>query len=199
MRIVFLILLSLILLTAFKNTQRLKRPNDIICTLTSDKKIYKIGELPKLKIQISNNTKTDIYLIGSLDGSDVKWRFPYCYYTIDKPKADTIRFERCGNKNTLRLEDFQLVKAGGNFDPYENVGVYGFFQDHNITNQKSFRNTGIYKIKFHYSTNSDKLEDYTGDKIFQNNKQYSIKIASFFKQVPKLDIQSNEIEITFTK
>ena len=80
--------------------------------LTSDKEVYKVGELPKLTVKIYNDSKEDIYLIGSLDGSDVKWRFPYCYYSIDRPKSVQTKLQRCGNMNTLRLHDFKLIHAG---------------------------------------------------------------------------------------
>src|SRR5688572_16026226 len=108
-----------LLLTAFMPGQKLQNPSDVSCFLTSDNSTYKVGELPKFTVQIRNNSKDDIYLIGSLDGSDVKWRFPYSYYSIKRPQAATDKFARCGNMNSLSEADFRLVKAGAKFNPHE--------------------------------------------------------------------------------
>jgi hypothetical protein len=183
------------LLTAFTTEKSLTSSAELSCVLTSDKKVYKVGELPKFTVDISNNSNSDIYLIGSLDGSDVKWRFPYCYYTIDRPKPDTTRLQRCGNMNTLRVADFKLVKAGQKFNPYESIDGYGFFTDYTTTNQETFKNPGVYKIKFHYSTNSQNISDFTGDRPFRSDRSDSMTINSFFKKLPKVEIISNEIEI----
>ena len=183
------------MLTAFATERSLTNSANLKCILTSDKSVYKVGELPKFKVDILNNSKEDIYLIGSLDGSDVKWRFPYCYYSIDRPKPDTTRLARCGNMNTLRVADFKLVKAGEKFDPYESIDGYGFFGDYTTLNEATFKTPGIYKLKFHYSTNSQNISDFMGDRPFRRDQMDSITIDGFFKKVPKFDITSNEIEI----
>lgn len=178
--------------TAFTTKKSLTNSNELSCVLTSDKAVYKVGELPKLTVEISNNSKDDIYLIGALDGSDIKWRFPYCYYTIDKPKPDTPRLQRCGNMNTLRIADFKLIKAGQRFNPYESIDDYGFFSDYTTANKETFKNPGTYKVKFHYSTNSLDINKFMGDKSFRYSSD-SIRIDSLLKTVPKVDLTSNEI------
>ncbi len=187
------------LLSAFIHKSNLTTSVDLSCLLKSDKTVYKVGELPKFTVEISNNSKDDIYLIGSLDGSDVKWRFPYCYYSIDKPRPVITQLVRCGNMNTLRVADFKLVKVGQKFNPYESVDDYGFFTDNTTTDIKTFKNPGVYKIKFHYSTNAQNISDFIGDKPFRMDNSDSLKISSFFKKVPKVDITSNEIEIIVEK
>ena len=98
-------------LLAFKQKQTSTDTSILACTLKSDKKLYKVGELPKFSVQIIKNGEKDIYLICSLDGSTVKGRFPYCYYSILKPKPEKVKLTRCGNMNTLRPKGFKLVKA----------------------------------------------------------------------------------------
>jgi len=188
---------SFLLLTAFDYRRSGTKPVDLTCTLRSDKIRYKVGELPELTVEITNNTRKNIYLIGSLDGSDVKWRMPHCYFTIEKPKPDTIRVGRCGNMNSLAIEDFVFVKAGQKFNPYQSFGNYGFFTDDKITNSETFKNPGVYKIKFYYSTNSQRIDDFMGDRPFRNDKTDSINLNSLFNKVPKVDLVSNEIQITF--
>ena len=192
-----LILIGFILtvLLAFKQNQTSVDTGILTCTLQSDKKLYKVGELPKFNVEIINNSEKDIYLIGSLDGSAIKGRFPYCYYSILKPKPEKINSTRCGNMNTLRPNDFKLVKAGQKFNPYEHIDIHGFFDDNVTTNLETFKHVGIYKIRFYYSTNSTKFDDFLGDKPFRKNDSNSVIIHGFFKSVPKVEIASNEIEI----
>jgi hypothetical protein len=161
------------------------------CTLTSDKKNYKVGELPKFNAIIKNISKQDIYLIGALDGSDGMLRYPYCYFVVSKPKENKRFFGRCGNTNPLRIEDFVLVKAGQSFSPYGER----FFSDIQVTNNYTFQDKGIYKIKFYYTTKSTSIKDYQGDEDQRQTKEYRQKLEKLFKLVPRTDLSSNEIEI----
>lgn len=187
------------LLTASTSRHNLFTKPDLRCVISSDKKVYKIGEIPKLVVKIYNDTKENIYLIGSLDGSDVKWRFPYCYYSIDKLKSTETKQQRCRNMNTLRLEDFVLVKSGQEFNPYKSIDNYGFFIDYATTNAETFKNIGVYKITFHYSTNSQDINQFMGDKPFRSNASDSINLDDLFKKVPKVELTSNEIVIKIVK
>lgn len=184
-------------MTAFSNKSVQTKNAGFICILSSDKTIYKVGQVPKLEVQIINQSNNEIYLIGSLDGSAEKWRFPYCYFTIDKPKVDTILFPRCGNTNPIRIEDFVLVKPKGKFNPFQSIGGSGFFGDHTTTQKETFRNAGIYKIQFHYSTDTDNIGNFMGNFGQWSKGADSVKIKSLLARVPKMDIISNRIEIKF--
>jgi len=184
----------IVLLLAF-STPRLSISNDknLSCVLTADNSVYKVGQIPVLKVKIFNNTKKEIYLIGSLDGSDVQWRYPHCYFSVDKPKPDTIISARCGNMNPLTPADFVLVKPRQNFNPYDEA--YDFFGDYTAMNKETFRTPGVYKIKFHYSTNSENISDFLGERTFSWDTSDSVRLAKLFKLVPRIEITSNEIEI----
>lgn len=158
------------------------------CKLSTTKTIYKIGEVPELNVEIINNSGKEVYFIGSLDASDVKWRKPYCYYTIEKPVKDSISYGRCKLMNELRTEDFIKVEDRKSFDPYMNIDGQGFFGESNIQNPENFRNPGTYKVQFHYSSQSDKIVDYNGDANDRN-------IVKLFQQVPKIELESNVVEI----
>lgn len=99
--------------------------------------------------------------------------------------------------NTLRPTDFRLVKAGAKFNPYEKIDEYGFFTDYMTTNSETFKNPGVYKIQFHYSTNAEDVKEFIGDRPIQQDDTKNQKLASLLRQVPKVDIVSNKIEITF--
>jgi hypothetical protein len=163
------------------------------CSLHSEKTYYKIGEVPKLRVQIQNASRKDVYLIGSLDGSIARWRMPYCYFTIEKPKPDTIRLDLCGNLNTLKPKNIRLVKSGAGFNPYSD----GFFPNYTGQDVREFRNPGIYRLRFHYSTNSENIDDFMGNGPLDHERTDAAELRRLLKQVPKVSLESNEIELIF--
>ena len=181
---------SVIFLVIFLLLTNLVKAQDFQCILTSDQTTYRWGEMPEVEVKIYNNTKEAVYFIGSLDGSDLKWRHPHCYFEIEKPTNDKPQaYGRCGNMNPLRAEDFVKVEPGKSFDPYTSVDHYGFFSAYNISDERQFRVPGRYKITFYYSTFSTKLEDYAG---------YGSEVPdlqTLLNQVPKVKLQSNTLVI----
>ena len=101
--------------------------------------------------------------------------------------------------NTLRLHDFKLIHAGQEFNPYESIDDYGFFTDYTTTDKETFKNPGVYKIKFHYSTNSQDINQFMGDKPFRNDPSDSLRLDSLFRTVLRVELTSNEIIIKVTK
>ena len=97
-----------------------------------------------ISVALTNETDVDIYLVGSLDASDCKWRYPHCYFEVTGPdgKPAARKIGRCGNMNTLRAEDFAKVPPGGSFDPYQQVDGYGFFAAHQL-DPHNFREPGV--------------------------------------------------------
>lgn len=179
---------SVLILVLFGTASNLVNNNDFDCKISTSKKVYKIGETPELKVSIANNSKKDVYLIGSLDGSEEKRRNPHCYFTIEKPKNDLLPIVRdCGNMNLLRKEDFKLIKAGESFNPYESIDGYGFFSSYEMDREENFQIPGKYKITFHYSTASTKISDYFGGEAKD--------LKELFSKVPHIDLKSNTIEI----
>jgi len=193
-----LLLLAGLLLT---NTGRVARFNDgdFTCTLKADKEVYKVGEIPQLEVTITNNSKSDVYLIGALDGSDVKLRYPYCYYTIQKPDNVSMSYARTRDIATLKPEEFRKVKPGKTFNPYEMGDDFNFIPDNAATDDRTFKTPGVYKLTFHYSSNSNNISEFMGDKPVDRTKADSMKIESMFRLVPKIELVSNEIQIRFKK
>jgi len=189
MKSCIILIISFIILTAFSYETTFNRSKTKLkCILTSNKTIRKIGESAHLVVQIINYSKNNIYLIGDLDGSEYKLRMPYCFFTIKKPKPDTIRSFICGVANPLEIKDFKLVEKGEIFYPYEKGDIY--------LDNKEFKNPGVYKIRFHYSTNSESINEFLGSMAWENFKD-STQLKTLFEHVPKVDIVSNEIEIKF--
>ena len=180
------------LLFAGVNSKPSSESKNFDCWITSSNKTYKLGEVPQIEVFIKNNTKKDIYLIGSLDASEEKWRGPHCYFIIESPAPiNKEPIGRCGNMNSIKPEDFILVKSGGVFNPYQK----GFFGSYQISSKENFKIPGTYRITFYYSTKSEKLEEYFGD-------DYDIdkdKIRSLFSKVPHVELKSNTLSITIKK
>ncbi|MFK7907133.1 MAG: hypothetical protein AB8B69_18500 [Chitinophagales bacterium] len=169
--------------------------SDFDCVLTTSKQVYSLGEVPEFQVSIVNNSGEDVYLIGSLDGSEVQWRMPFCYFSLEKPQVDSVRqIMRCGMTNNLRMKDFVKIEAGQFFNPYGGVDDFSFSHSFEMQRKEHFRNTGTYKITFHYSTNSEKIEDYLGIG-FREEMENLGKMKRLFKQVPKIELQSNTVEI----
>lgn len=123
---------------------------------------------------------------------------PFCYYTIEKPKADTFVFAgRCGSSNSLKEEDFKMVQPGGVFDPYEISNGYTPFPDFISTQKETYRNPGIYKIQFHYSTNTEKMGWFIGSISMENLARTSdtTVLKELLAKLPKVELESNTIEI----
>jgi len=194
MKFLFPAISSLFILfaVAFKN-KSVKDP-DFTCVLTASKTNYEAGELPKFNVSIKNNSSKEVYLIGSLEKSDIQRRMPWCYFTVEKPKPDSFIIERCGFANPLRLQDFVKLKPGDSFDPYAVIDNYGFFPDDYIIDRRTFRNAGVYRIQFHYSTNGNNTRRFYGS--MSPGEQPGQWIKMLVSKVPKIDLESNIVEIS---
>lgn len=171
--------------------------SDFDCVLTASKQVYSLGEVPKFQVSIVNNSGEDVYLIGSLDGSDAKFRMPFCYFTLEKPKIDSVRYiGRCGMVDFLSEKDFIFVPSGESFSPFHNTNGSRFWYPYEIGRPEHFRNLGVYRITFHYTSNSSELEDFLGTPFFGAGEKTSLrKLRKLFKKTPKIELQSNTVEI----
>ncbi len=154
--------------------------------LTTDKSVYETGESPIVSVEIRNTRDTPILLVGSLDGSTSKARYPYCWFEVYDPQGTLLLPQKhsfCGNTNELRQEDFVLVQPHKTFNPYDK----GFFPKYDIKHWKP-QQPGTYRIAFNYSTNATNPTEWHG--FCQNTRDYLYLI----NQVPKLELKK-EIQI----
>jgi hypothetical protein len=105
----------------------------------------------------------------------------------------------CAWMNSLRVKDFAKVPPGGTFDPYQRIDDEGFFDSPQICAPETFREAGVYRLRFVYSTNSADMKVWAGEAGDGGREVLaSEQLANLFKQVPKLEIRSNEFELTVT-
>ena len=183
----------------------------LICTIKSDKMIYKNGKLPVVSVEIKNNTDSSFYLIKTLNNSYSRHRYPYSYFVIEKindTSFEETRISGCGNDAFIKESDFCLVKPGKTFDPFQNDPSPYFSLSLNIA-QKNFSSKGAYKITYYYSTNEADFSKWMGNHMrwkwfnFETNKlhpEYKEEYERFmilFDQVPKMDLVSNTLIIQF--
>ena len=150
----------------------------------------KLGEAPKIQVALVNQTHEDILLVGSLDASDCKWRYPHCYFEVINPngKSVPISTPRCGLTNPLRKQDFVEVPPDASFNPYKTVDDYGFFAAHQLRAQ-NFTQLGRYRIRFVYSTDQEDVIDWRGN-------GEDAELVSLLNQVPKTEVRSEEFVVT---
>jgi hypothetical protein len=172
----------------------------LACTIRSGA-TCELGKVPIISVEITNWTGADIYLVGSLDGSDLRWRYPFCYFEVIGPDGKSVqeRVGRCGNMNALREKDFVKVPPGGKFNPYQKIDDSGFFPSSQLT-PAMFRGEGEYRIRFIYSTGKAEpkywLADAHGNSAAMLRTGGSTEnLVKLLALVPKTTVSSNEITI----
>jgi hypothetical protein len=171
------------------NGSQVKEPanagqNGIVCNLQSVIKNYRIGDHPELTVRIHNQGNHEVFLPGSLDGSERKLRYPHAYFTVSGPKDGLIeqKFGYCGVLNPLRVQDFVRVNSGESFDPYRTLDRNGFWPSTMLLPSR-FARAGTYRFEFHYSTESDQLKNWMG-----STSSIAKDIKELWQRVPRLRI-----------
>ena len=193
----FTYLLGMFVLLLGFSPQSVAAPPKVDCVLSADRATYHINQTAHLSVRIINKSAHDVYLLGSLDGSEEGRRFPKWRVEVLDAAGKPVNMKRggawCGNMNTLRPDDFVLVPRGGSFNPFGQgfFGADGFEFLH-------VQRPGRYRVRFVYSTASDAIRDYFGDERMRSQFQPSPDIMHLFRQVPKVELRSNELRLEFT-
>ena len=195
----------------------LNNNDSFVCILKSEKEIYKIGEKPELNIEIINKTDSSVILVGSLDGSDIGWRLPFCMFSVKHQIFGyTSKYSfGCANVNNFREKDFVEVATNSGFNPYEHIDDMVFFSSYQIQSDQ-FWIPGNYQIFFIYSTLNNDSIFWSNDKLlsidstmkewyFEQGREQEYyhelkhinKLDSLWNLVPKMDIVSNPITIKY--
>ncbi|MGL6076368.1 MAG: hypothetical protein ACRC8S_19620 [Fimbriiglobus sp.] len=132
-------------------------------------------------------------LVGSLDASNCKWRYPHCYFEVTGPDGKPVvrKIDRCPNMNRLRAKDFVKVPPSGAFNPYRPNEGYWFYPADLIA-PDTFAVPGVYRVRFVYSAKSDDV------KKWDNRQTLAVdaEVMDLFRQVPKVEVRSDELLLT---
>lgn len=177
----------------------------LACTIRSEP-TCELGRAPAISVEIANWTDGEIHLVGSLDGSDTKWRYPFCYFEVIGPDGKPVQhriFRDCGNMNAIREKDFVKVPRGGKFDPYQKIDEGGFFGTSLIT-PATFGAEGEYRIRFVYSTEKAEPKFWLGDANGEVAEMLGAggakeNVVKLLAKVPKTTVSSNEITVKVVK
>ena len=129
-------------------------PVQVVCTVRAAKTHLVLGESPTAEVEIRNTGSQAILLVGNLDGSSSRRRYPHAYFEVEGPPGGVEAHGAvgCGGPfNPLREKDFVLLEPGSSFDPHANGNGSDFFHDTSLGWIKLSK-PGGYRIVFHYST-----------------------------------------------
>jgi hypothetical protein len=167
------------------------------CTIRCAKTSYRSGEVPEISVRLFNWTGKDIFLVGSLDGSDCRIRYPHWDFEITGPDGQMLTEmpNRCGYMNPLRPEQFIKVAAGGAFDPYRQAQGLDFFGDWRLC-PETFRRAGDYRVRFVYSTEQPRIARWLGSsRHAEADLREDSPLSRLLAEVPKTTVRSNELRI----
>lgn len=136
----------------------------IRCEITSLKSSYRVGDRPEVAARLINDTAQAVNLVGSLDDSERKARYPYAYFEVLGPPSGVAqeRFFYCGYINALRDADFVEVPPGDQLDPFMKIDGGGYFPPYQFERTRLVK-PGTYTILFRYSTDSDDLSEWNAE------------------------------------
>jgi len=169
----------------------------VTCTITAPPTVEQ-GQVPRVTVALTNNTAAEMLLVGSLDGSDCKMRFPHCTFEITGPdgKSPVKGIGRCGNMNTLREKDFVRVAPGKSFDPFGRIDDGGFFGCHQLR-AENFAAPGDYRLRFRYATVAEKEArgNWFGDGFRKGQEAEEARVNALLDRVPRVTVESNTITV----
>jgi len=161
-------------------------------SLQSDQATVDVNESIRLLVKITNRTGGEVLAVGSLDGSDIGWRWPVVRLTVrdssgqivpDKPVA------RCGNMNPLKSDDFVRLKPGQAFGPFAQAN--GSFGAESAID-RSLWLPGKYELTFTYDT---RLEAPSKSQRVHGDGTPTAELLAMVERVPKGEFKSNVLTI----
>lgn len=135
-------------------------PKDVLCEIYLGKKSFRVGDRLEVQVRLQNLSDKTFYLVGCLDASESRSRYPHAFWVISGP-------ERCADSNvgtllsalgdSLGPGDFVRLRPGDAFDPFGcgealQQGRAGEFAMSYISTDYSFTKPGHHSVYFRYAT-----------------------------------------------
>jgi hypothetical protein len=174
---------------------------DILCEIHPTKDSFKVGDRFEFDVRLQNLTDKTFYLIGCLEESASRSRYPYTYWSVSGPDrcADSsVSMSLSVSDDTLDPGYFVQLQPGSSFDPFDcSAGPRAdrtaeSRTSHVVTNY-SFTKPGHHSVYFTYAT----LRECNGEWLGPSSLGViPPKVATLLKQVPRLDLScSAEFEV----
>jgi hypothetical protein len=176
-------------------------PSDVLCQIRPGKKVFKVGDRLEFQVRLQNLSDKTFYLVGCLEGSQSRSRYPYTYWVISGP-------DRCSESavatwlsaldDTLDPSDFVELRPGDSFDPFGcseglRQGSAREFGMPFISTEYSFTQPGHHSVYFSYATLARGNHEWLGCSFLLT---FPEEVATLLKQVPRLELScSMEFEV----
>jgi hypothetical protein len=133
--------------------------NDLRVAIIPAKTSFQVGDAPVFRVVMRNVSQKRFYLVGAIDGSERKWRYPHVTLTIEGPDGGVARPQLafCGNVNPLCRRDIVLIEPGDSLEPISQP-----FWPPVDAHYARFAKPGEFTVKFHYSSNALDYSDWQG-------------------------------------
>jgi hypothetical protein len=167
-------------------------PSKLSLTISANKTTYSVGELPKIRATLTNNTGKTILIAKPLDGSD-RGRFPQFMFAITPPANTSAppQFGMCGNTNPIDTSCFVSVANGRSIDLLANGTPFSL-------QYEVQRGAGNYVVQATYSTMSDDMDMWLGGPLTGKDAALrKIDIWPQFSRVSKMALTSNVLTLNF--
>jgi hypothetical protein len=147
-----------------------------------------VGDSPEAVIRIWNLSIQDVYIVGSLDGSNTGDRYPHLSIVVEGPAGGYQRevFPGCNFVNPIRREDFLRVPPQESMDPYQHIDSEGFFPNLALERGK-LTTPGTYRIVFQYSSNEPDVSQWYGG--FAETRHEDPSLVELLTMVPRVDLE----------
>lgn len=167
-----------------------KEPIKIELLQTARGQHQPLEEPPDLSVRITNISDRPIWMVGVLPGSE-GLRYPHYLAEIEGPSGPIeMRFpEGLDYARGLRTEDFVRLAPGESFDPQQGKG---FIPVQQLAWFKPSE-PGTYRLKLHFDATAEDPRQWMGQTFVSDRA----KVEMLIKQVPRVAISSNTLEIEY--
>jgi hypothetical protein len=149
-----------------------------------------LGEPPDLSVRITNVSDRPIYMVGVLPGSE-GMRAPQYQAEIEGPSGPVhLRLpEGLDYARGLQADDFVRLDPGQSFDPQHGKGFIP------IQKLAWFKPSepGTYRFRLRLDATAQDPRAWMGHTFVRERD----KVETLIRQVPKVEVQSNTLEIEF--
>lgn len=157
--------------------------DDLSCEIRPSKDRFSVGDHPEFTVVLRNNSDETCFLVGAIDDSETRARYPIVYVTIEGPEDGISRptLHGCGFQNPLAPRDFVELPPGGTIAP-----ITPPFWRPSDAFHAEFAIPGTYEVTFHYSSDEADYALWIGE----SSGGYALPgVIDKLKRVPRVEIE----------
>lgn len=162
---------------------------DIRVEIHPDNTPFRVGDRPVFRVVLRNVSRETFYLVGAIDNSEEKSRYPHVTMTITGPEGGIAKpgLIGCGNVNPLETGDFVELRPDEWFEP-----ITPPFWSPTDAQYAEFAKPGRFVAKFHYSSDAIDYAQWDGQ---LNTWPTPESVVRLLKRVPRIVLEDS-LEVT---